>query len=103
MRWRATRVRKTYGYLGRLQGLPGLPELLRRGRTLLPTDAIRIVADLPLEGRERRRLPGVLGAVADALAGVGNRVLVISPYFVPSRRGARSLIALARRGVWFRS
>jgi cardiolipin synthase C len=41
----------------------------------------------------------MLDAVRDALRRARKRVLLISPYFVPGRRGTRSLTRLARRGV----
>lgn len=87
------------GYLERLRALPKLAALLEERRVLLDTDRVRVVADPPGKGRDRRRSPVMLGAVRGALSVAQKRVLLISPYFVPGRRGTRSLTTLARRGV----
>jgi putative cardiolipin synthase len=76
-----------------------LAELLEGRRTWLNTEQVRIVADPPDKGYGRRRSPDMLNAVHRALHGARKRVLLISPYFVPGRRGTRSLTTLARRGV----
>ncbi len=86
-------------YLERLRDLPGAEELARQGQVAMPADRVRFVTDPPGKGRERRRAPEMLDAVWDALAAAKRRVLILSPYFVPGRRGARSLAALRRRGV----
>ena len=86
-------------YLQRLRALPKLAELLEGRRTWLNTEQVRIVADPPDKGYGRRRSPDMLNAVHRALHGARKRVLLISPYFVPGRRGTRSLTTLARRGV----
>ena len=87
------------GYLERLQALPKLAELLEERRISLDADRMRVVADPPGKGIDRRRSPEVLNAVRDALTAVRKQVLLISPYFVPGRRGTRLLTTLARRGV----
>jgi putative cardiolipin synthase len=86
-------------YLQRLHALPELDELLGEARVLLAADKIRIVADPPGKSLGRRRAPGVLGAVRDAVGGAQERVLLVSPYFVPGGRGTRLLTTLLRRGV----
>jgi putative cardiolipin synthase len=86
-------------YLQRLQAFQELTELLGPHRTLLAADKVRIVADPPGKALGRRRAPGVLGPVRDALGSAQRRVILISPYFVPGRRGARFLTALLRREV----
>lgn len=86
-------------YLQRLRVFPNLAELLGDKRILLDTDAVSIMADPPGKGRDRPHLPGMLEAVHGALRVAQGRVLLISPYFVPGRRGARVLSTLARRGV----
>ena len=86
-------------YLQRIDTLPGLTELLGARAILLPADKVRIVGDPPSKRMGRRRAPGVLNAVRNAVGLAQFRVVLISPYFVPGRRGARLLIALLRRGV----
>lgn len=86
-------------YLERLRELPGAEELARQGQVALAPDRVRFVADPPGKGRERRRSPEMLDAVWGALQAAKRRVLILSPYFVPGRRGARCLVALRRKGV----
>ena len=87
------------GYMEQLRALPELAGLLEDKRVSLDADQVRVVADPPDKGRDRRRSPEVLEAVREALAAAREQVLLISPYFVPGRRGSRLLTALARRGV----
>lgn len=86
-------------YRQRLHGLSELAGLLDKGRTLVATDKVRIVADPPGKGMMRRHAPGVLPAIQAALAAARREAILISPYFVPGRRGTRLLISLVRRGV----
>jgi putative cardiolipin synthase len=86
-------------YLQRLRAFPELAGLLEQGRILLPPDKVRIIADPPGKGHGRHRSFGMVDAIRGALRGAHARVLLISPYFVPGRRGTRSLTALSRRGV----
>ena len=57
------------------------------------------LADPPWKGLGGRRSQDMLDAVRDALGPARRRVLLISPYFVPGRRGTRFLKRLARQGV----
>lgn len=86
-------------YLKRLPTYPGLAELLEERRILLPADKVHMIADLPGKRLGRRRAPGVLGAVRQVVGNAQRRVLLISPYFVPGRRGTKLLRGLLRRGV----
>jgi putative cardiolipin synthase len=86
-------------YLDRLRTLSGLPSLLEEGRTLLSADKVHIMADAPGKGLRRHHDPGLLLAIRAAVEGARHDVLLISPYFVPGRRGLRWLVRLARRGV----
>ena len=88
-------------YLERLRALPQLAGLLEEGRTWLGTrHRCASLADPPWKGfGRRRRSPDMLDAVRDALRRARRRVLLISPYFVPGRRGTRFLKRLARQGV----
>lgn len=86
-------------YEERLQGLSGLAALLEEGRTLVATDKVRILADPPGKGMMRRHAPGLLPAIHAALKAARREAILISPYFVPGRRGTRLLMSLTRRGV----
>lgn len=86
-------------YLARSAAGPDLGALLADGRVLVPADQVRIVADPPRKGFGRRRAPGLLAEVRAAIAAGKREVLVVSPYFVPGRRGVKLLTALVRRGV----
>ncbi|MBD0273920.1 MAG: phospholipase D family protein [Acetobacteraceae bacterium] len=86
-------------YLARSAAGPDLPGLLAQGRVLVPTERVRIAADPPRKGLGRRRAPGLLSEVRAAIGAAGREVLIVSPYFVPGRRGARLLASLVRRGV----
>jgi cardiolipin synthase C len=86
-------------YLERVRALPGLTELLTENHIPLTADKIRIIADPPGKRLGRRRPPGVLGAIRNTLGSAQKHVILVSPYFVPGRRGCRLLINLLRRGV----
>ncbi len=86
-------------YLARLRAFPDLEALLEQSRVVLDTDQVRVVADPPEKGSDHCHAPVMLDAVRDALSAARERLLLISPYFVPGRRGTQGLISLARRGV----
>lgn len=86
-------------YLARWEALPALAALLAEERVLVPAERVRIAADPPLKGMGRRRAPGLLAEVRAAIGAATREVFVVSPYFVPGRRGAKLLAALVRRGV----
>ena len=86
-------------YLARWAAAPDLAELLAENRVLVPAERVRIAADPPRKGLGRRRAPGLLAEVRAAIGAATREVLIVSPYFVPGRRGARLLTALVRRGV----
>jgi len=86
-------------YLEQLQKFPDLDALLADGAVALPADRVRIVADPPGKRRGRHRAPGLLDVIRKSLRGARSQILLISPYFVPGRRGTRQLVRLARRGV----
>jgi putative cardiolipin synthase len=86
-------------YLKRVRALPELTELLGQNHIPLAADKIRIIADPPGKRLGRRRPPGVLGAIRTTLGSAQKQVILVSPYFVPGRRGVRLLIKLLRRGV----
>lgn len=79
---------------------------LDRALTLLPPDAIQVVADPPekakrgLRARKAARAAGGIAAeIADALRAARQEALLISPYFVPGRAGMALLGELRARGV----
>jgi putative cardiolipin synthase len=87
------------GYLSRSSAGPDLAGLLAEDRVLVPVERVRIAADPPRKGLGRRRAPGLLSEVRAAIGAAGREVFIVSPYFVPGRRGARLLAGLVRRGV----
>lgn len=86
-------------YLQHLRTLPDLAGLLDEGRTLLSVEKVRILADPPGKEMGYRGEPGMLPAIRSAVDAAQHKVILISPYFVPGRRGTRLLVSLARRGV----
>ena len=83
-----------------------LLEQLEQGLTLVPHDAVQVVADAPekakrgLRARKAARAAGGIAAeIADALRLAEREVLLISPYFVPGRAGLKLLCDLRARGV----
>ena len=86
-------------YLQRVETLPNLTQLLQEQAIRVAADKVRIVGDPPGKRLGRRRAPGVLNAVRNAVGLAQRRVLLISPYFVPGRRGSKLLTSLLRRGV----
>ncbi|GAA0570832.1 phospholipase D family protein [Craurococcus roseus] len=86
-------------YLAQSAAGPDLAALLADGRVLVPVDRVRIAADPPRKGLGRRRAPGMLAEVRAAIGAARREALIVSPYFVPGRRGAKLLAGLVRRGV----
>lgn len=86
-------------HLARLAAGPGLAEWLTEWRILVPMERVRIVADPPGKARNRRRGRILLDDVRDAIGKARREVILVSPYFVPGRRGAGLLTGLARQGV----
>jgi putative cardiolipin synthase len=79
---------------------------IRRGLTQLAAGAVRVIADPPekakrgLGARKAARAAGGIAAdIADALRGAKREARLISPYFVPGRRGLALLLELVARGV----
>ncbi|MBX9749361.1 MAG: phospholipase D family protein [Roseococcus sp.] len=79
---------------------------LEDGLTLVPHEAVQVVADPPekakrgLRARKAARAAGGIAAeIADELRRAEREVLLISPYFVPGRAGLRLLRDLRARGV----
>ncbi len=95
----AAETTSTIAYLERVRALPELKDLLAQNHLPLTADKIRIVADPPGKRLGRRRPPGVLGAIRTTIGAARTQVILVSPYFVPGRRGTRLLIKLLRRGV----
>jgi putative cardiolipin synthase len=90
--------------LAPLRGPPG--RHIRRGLSLVPAGAVRILADPPEKARRglgaRRRARaagGIAPDIADALRGAKREALLISPYFVPGKAGLALLLELRARGV----
>ncbi len=86
-------------YLARSAAGPNLAGLLAGDRVLVPAERVRIASDPPRKGLGRRRGPGLLREVRAAIGAAEREALIVSPYFVPGRRGARLLAGLVRRGV----
>jgi putative cardiolipin synthase len=96
---RTAESRSTTAYLERVSALPELMDLLTENHIPLTADKIRIIADPPGKRLGRRRPPGMLGAIRNTVGNARKQVILVSPYFVPGRRGSRLLINLLRRGV----
>ena len=86
-------------YLAQSAAGPDLAAMLVEERVLVPAERVRIAADPPRKGLGRRRAPGLLAEVRSAIGAAAREALIVSPYFVPGRRGARLLAGLVRRGV----
>lgn len=64
---------------------------------------VRVINDPPEKWRLRGPEPvGVAAEIERMMAGAQREVIVMSPYFVPGRRGARQFAALEQRGVQVR-
>lgn len=70
-----------------------------RKSVVLPTDAIQVIADSPGKGRGRRHDRRMYEAILHRLRLATREIFLISPYFVPGRRGSRMLASLTRRGI----
>jgi putative cardiolipin synthase len=86
-------------YVDALETSPFVQDLLQ-GRLQYEWAVTRLVSDDPAKGLGRapdhRLLPQRL---IEALGEVSHTLQLVSPYFVPTRQGARALAALAARGV----
>lgn len=85
-------------YLRRLSASPALATLLAGKPKLLAADGVHIAADQPDKARGGRG-EDLSQPILNALAGAKREVLLISPYFVPGKRGLAALTQLARRGI----
>ena len=102
-------LRDLRGRLDAVAASPDATQFLRRVEeapatvdrtTEMDANAVRVVSDPPGKGgRGRGGRPEMLTAVRGALGAAQRRILLVSPYFVPGRRGARQLAQLARNGV----
>lgn len=79
---------------------------IRRGLTLVGAGAVQVVSDAPEKARRglgaRKRAQaadGIAAEIAEALREAKREVRLISPYFVPGRRGLALLLELVARGV----
>lgn len=108
--WNSPRVRPIADVLALPEAgaLPGGEEdepvaplsiLLAEGRIELDDSRVRLVADPPRKGLSRRRGETVLTELRGLMREAQAEVLLVSPYFVPGRRGARLLAGLARAGL----
>ena len=79
---------------------PGLrADLQDQGQTLVG-DAIHVISDPPDKWLQRGdQLLGVAQALRQLIDSAEHEVVLVSPYFVPGRRGLRWLQALEARGV----
>ncbi len=84
---------------GAAEPVPPLAEVLAEGRIELDDSRVRLVADPPRKGFSRRRGETVLTELRGLMREARAEVLLVSPYFVPGRRGSRLLAGLARAGV----
>lgn len=60
---------------------------------------IRVVADPPLKGRDDDHRGWLVHRLAKTLDTARHKALLVSPYFVPGKKGTAALVALADRGV----
>jgi putative cardiolipin synthase len=75
--------------------------LLQQGPTLR-VENVRLLVDDPSKvGTKEQgvRASNVLAGLAGAMKGAEEELFIVSPYFVPGKRGAESLVAQAERGV----
>jgi cardiolipin synthase C len=77
-------------------------ELLLDQPPTLRIENVRLLVDDPSKvGTKEQglRASNVLAGLAGAMAGAEDELFIVSPYFVPGKRGAASLVAQAGRGV----
>jgi len=68
----------------------------------LRIENVRLLVDDPSKvGTKEQgvRASNVLAGLAGAMQGAGEELFIVSPYFVPGKRGAESLVAQAGRGL----
>lgn len=98
-RYRASMLRGNFAVaaLGaegpRAEGLASVFPNLRR------SDRVRYVSDLPDKVDQRESGIRLLPALTAALQQASHELVLVSPYFVPRRRGVEALAALRERGV----
>jgi putative cardiolipin synthase len=77
-------------------------ELLLQEAPMLRVENLRLLVDDPSKvGTKEQglRASNVLAGLAGAMQGAGEDLFIVSPYFVPGKRGAESLVAQAARGL----
>ncbi|UNK57329.1 phospholipase D family protein [Pseudoxanthomonas daejeonensis] len=88
------------GYATVLREDPRVQDIIDGGTQLHWSGTWRFVSDDPLKARlplEKRS--EVVAALLPQIAGARQRLLVISPYFVPGERGTAELVGAAGRGI----
>ena len=94
---------KAAAYVAAVRDLPFVSQVLA-GTVPLEWVAARLVSDDPLKivhPPERKDLQ-MLPRLQRALGAPANELLLVSPYFVPTREGTAALVAIAQRGVSIR-
>lgn len=77
-----------------------LVQRLRSGNLAFEWAAARLVSDDPAKGLGQARFEQtLLGQLNQVMDGAKKELTIVSPYFVPTKKGAAHLIALAQRGV----
>ena len=91
-------------YLDRLAQSPAVARMVRGSGAMLPADCVQVLADAPDKADAEKEDPdrtagGLAAAVVKVLHGAEREALIISPYFVPGRRGLALLRSMRARGV----
>jgi cardiolipin synthase C len=88
-------------YVAALRDVQKRSELLAAASPPLLVRDVRLLVDDPDQLRDKEKLSDsrVLAGLNGAIAGAQREVLIISPYFVPGKAGATSLIEDAGRGL----
>ncbi len=86
-------------YLQRVAASPSAQRLVNHEMPVHWSANIVVASDPPLKTRSADRANWLQSRLGAHLAGTHSEVLLISPYFVPGKRGTATLLALARDGA----
>lgn len=97
----SAREAATSPYVRDLMASEELSAILNRRSGMIWTDDVEVLADAPekIERADREAGTPVLAGLSRLFHGATERVRVVSPYFVPGKRGGAGLVGLVERGV----
>ncbi|HET8900279.1 MAG TPA: phospholipase D family protein [Rhodanobacteraceae bacterium] len=86
-------------YLQRVHAAPGVRDFMAGQVSPCWVEALQVMSDPPQKWRRDDRAGWLVQRLVALIAGARTEALLISPYFVPGRRGSAALVQLERQGT----